>query len=88
MVFDKTIKSVSQNGNPYAKIFLKDETGEIAVMIFSERYKNYIKENKHLPKENEILVIKGTVADENTIFADIIAPQSGKIYTKLSDLKS
>lgn len=88
IVFDKTIRSVSKNGNPYAKIFLKDETSEISVMIFSERYKNYIEENKHLPKENEILVVKGTVADDNTIFANMIAPQSGKIYTKLSDLKS
>ena len=43
--------------------------------------------NDGLPKEKNIVIVKGTKVDE-AVFADLIAVQTNKIYTKLSDLKS
>ena len=42
--------------------------------------------NDGLPKENEIVVVKGRKMDD-AVFADIMTVQDNKVYTKLSDLK-
>ena len=39
------------------------------------------------PEQGNIVIVRGTKKDE-VIFADQIAIQTNKIYTKLSDLKS
>ena len=39
-----------------------------------------------LPKEKEIVVIKGRKM-EDAIFADLISVQDNKVYTKLSEIK-
>lgn len=42
--------------------------------------------NNGLPKEKNIVIIKGKKVD-GAIFADLIAIQDIKVYTKLSELK-
>jgi len=83
----KTIKAKSKKGSAYLKIFAKDETDSINVMVFNEKMEAYLEDFQNPPVEEDILIISGTKMDESTVFADIVALQSAKIYTKLSDLK-
>ena len=57
-------------------------------MIFNDKMWNCIgKDGSKIPKEGEIVIVKGTVKDE-VIFADEIFPQrKNSIYTSLADLK-
>lgn len=77
----------SKNGNPYAKFQISDETGILKVMIFSEKLEQCKALNNGLPKEGDIVIVCGTKMDDDTIFADVIATQQNKIFTKLSELK-
>lgn len=93
--------SKSKTGTPYAKFSISDETGVMKVMIFgvSEKqrnsgktdYRDKLQEckdlNGGLPKEGDIVIVKGTKMEDNTVFADTVASQQNKIYTKLSELK-
>jgi DNA polymerase III alpha subunit len=93
--------SKSKTGTPYAKFSISDETGIMKVMIFgvSEKQKNSGKTdyrdklqeckdlNNGLPKEGDIVIVKGTKMEDDTVFADLVASQQNKIYTKLSELK-
>ena len=93
--------SKSKTGTPYCKLSISDETGTMKVMIFgvSEKQKNSGKTdyrdklqeckdlNGGLPKEGDIVIVKGTKMEDDTVFADLIASQQNKIYTKLSELK-
>ena len=45
------------------------------------------KDNNGLPKEKNIVVIKGIKKDGDVIFSDMITVQDCKIYTRLSELK-
>jgi hypothetical protein len=77
----------SRNDNQYMKVFVKDETANIKVMIFSKRLESMLSENAdNPPEENNIIIVSGKKKDE-VVFADRIAIQTNKIYTKLSDLK-
>ncbi len=42
--------------------------------------------NKKTPKKGDIVVIRGKKKD-GCVFADVIAVQTNKIYTKLSEIK-
>lgn len=100
-IVDETGKtSKSKSGTPYAKLSISDESGTMKVMIFgvSEKQKNSKKKyrdklqeckdlNGGIPKEGDIVIVKGTKMENDTIFADTIASQQNKIYTKLSELK-
>jgi DNA polymerase-3 subunit alpha len=77
----------SKNGNPYAKFQISDETGSLKVMIFKEKLEQCKSLNNGLPKEGDIVIVCGTKMEDDTVFADIIAIQQNKIYTKLSELK-
>lgn len=77
----------SKNGNPYAKFQISDETGILKVMIFSEKLEQCKSLNNGLPKEGDIVIVCGTKMDDDTVFADVIATQQNKIFTKLSELK-
>ena len=93
--------SKSKTGTPYAKFLISDETGTMKVMIFgvSEKQKNSGKTdyrdklqeckdlNNGLPQEGDIVIVKGTKMEDDTVFADVLASQQNKIYTKLSELK-
>ena len=61
----------------------------VNVLIFNQALDSSKEMNgdKH-PKENEIVIIKGTKQDDNTVFANLYAIQSNNVYTKLSDLKN
>ena len=77
----------SRNDNSYMKVFVKDETANMKVMIFSNRLAQMMAENANKPpEENNIVIVTGKKKDE-VVFADKIAIQTNKIYTKLSDLK-
>jgi len=84
---DKPYFGKSRNNNEYMKVFVKDETANIKVMIFSNRLEQMMAENANKPpEENNIVIVTGKKKDE-VVFADKIAIQTNKIYTKLSDLK-
>lgn len=77
----------SKNGNAYAKFQISDESGTMKVMIFKDKMEQCKVLNGGLPKEGDIVIVCGTRMDEETMFADLIASQQNKIYTKLSELK-
>ncbi len=84
---DKPFFGKSRNDNEYMKVFIKDETAVMKVMIFNKKLAKMIVENanKH-PEQGNIVIVRGVKKDE-VVFADQIAIQTNKIYTKLSDLK-
>ena len=71
----------------YFKAEVADETGKMKVMIFNNRKDRSKELNNGFPQDKSIVIVKG-IRKEGTIFADIIAVQNNKIYTKLSDLKN
>ena len=93
--------SKSKAGTPYAKFQISDETGSLRVMIFgiSDKQKtskgrfnrDKLQEckdlNGSLPKEGDIVIVKGQKMEDDCLFADTIACQQNKIYTKLSEIK-
>jgi DNA polymerase-3 subunit alpha len=86
-VEDKPFFGKSRNDNEYMKVFVKDETANMKVMIFSNRLAQMMAENaNNPPEENNIVIVTGKKKEE-VVFADKIAIQTNKIYTKLSDLK-
>ena len=77
----------SKNGNAYAKFQISDEVGTLKVMIFKDKLDQCKSLNEGLPKEGDIVIVCGTKMEDDTVFADIIATQQNKIYTRLSELK-
>ena len=55
-------------------------------MIFSKKMEECESLNNGLPKEKNIVIVKGRKFDE-VVFADLISVQDHEVYTKLSDLK-
>jgi len=80
----------SKKGNKYIWMDVYDETGDQVVMLFNgkkgELMDMCIEQNNGLPKENSICIIKGE-KQEDTVFAELVAVQNNRIYTKLSQLK-
>lgn len=70
----------------YYKAAVSDETGSYKVMIFGKKMEECNSINNGLPKEKNIVIVKGKKFD-GAIFADIIGIQDIKVYTKLSELK-
>ena len=81
----------SKNNNKYLWLDVSDETGDQVVMVFNSKRGNKmddcIEMNGGVPKKESICVIKGE-KQKDTIFAQLVAVQSNKIYTKLSELKN
>jgi DNA polymerase III alpha subunit len=77
----------SKNGNAYGQFQVSDEGGTLKVMIFKDKLEQCKSLNNGLPKEGDIVIVSGTKLEDNTIFADSIATQQNKIFTKLSELK-
>lgn len=77
----------SKNGNAYAKFLIADETSIIKSMIFKDKLEQCKSLNTKLPKEEDVVIVRGTKMSEDMVFADSIACQQNKIYDKLSDLK-
>lgn len=74
----------------YYKMMISDETGAINTMVFSGKF-DKIKEmeslNGRLPEEDDIVIVLGKKMGDS-VFADTVAIQTQKVYTKLSQLKS
>ena len=83
----KPYTGVSKQQSKYFKIHVGDETGTMKVMIFNNKMEDCKVVNGRLPKENEIVIVKGRKMDE-VVFADVIGVQDNKVYTKLADLKN
>ena len=86
-VSDKPYKGRSKKGSDYLRLEVADETGIIRVMVFNEKLERCERDNEGLPKEGNIIIVKGTKFDE-AIFADLITIQDNKVYTKLSQIKN
>jgi|TARA_R110000851_G_scaffold20226_2_gene61365 DNA polymerase-3 subunit alpha len=84
IVSGKVKRGKSRRGNEYVKMDLKDETDEVKAMIFERSEKNM----SVMPKQDDIVLVKGTSTGDGTVFCDLVAVQSVKIYTKLSDLRN
>ena len=85
----KPISAIAKNEKKtrYFKINSSDETGNINVLLFNDKIDECRSMNGgKLPKEKEIVVIKGRKM-EDAIFADLISVQDNKVYTKLSEIK-
>jgi DNA polymerase-3 subunit alpha len=84
----KPYMGTSRNGNDYMRMFVEDETGSSKVMIFSRKLEECVVQNNGAaPEESNIVIVNGVKKDE-VVFADRIAVQTNKIYTKLSELKN
>jgi DNA polymerase-3 subunit alpha len=77
----------SKKGTTYGKFIISDETGTLKVMIFKDKLESCKSLNNGLPKEGSVVIVCGTKMDDDTVFADQIATQQNKIFTKLSELK-
>jgi len=86
-VDEKPYSGSSKKGNKYCRFSISDETGFTKVLIFKDKLEQCKALNNGLPEEKNIVIVKGTKVDE-AVFADVIAVQSNKIFTKLSDLKA
>jgi DNA polymerase III alpha subunit len=84
----KPISGVSRSAKKtrYFKVVCSDEYGTMNTLIFNDKIDDCKYSNDGLPKENEIVVVKGRKMDD-AVFADVITVQDNKVYTKLSDLK-
>ena len=97
MIFVGIVKNVfsgvSKNKNKYFKLVISDETGTCEAMIFKDKIDECKSLNGSLPEEKNMVIVKGIRKGDNgdgfktTVFADLIAVQDQKIYTKLSELK-
>lgn len=91
----KEIKlSVSKKGTKYCRLFIEDDTGNVDVYIFNsskqkiDRIEQCINMNGgELPKEDDIVIVKGTVKDGGMVYADIVSKQNEVIYMKKAELK-
>ena len=86
-ISDKPYKGKSRRGASYLRLEVADETGVIRVMIFNEKLERCERDNEGLPKEGNIVIIKGVKVDE-AVFADMITIQDNNVYTKLSQIKN
>lgn len=84
----KPYMGTSRNGNDYMRMFVEDETGSSKVMIFSRKLEECVVQNNGSPPEESNIVIVNGVKKDEVVFADRIAVQTNRIYTKLSELKN
>jgi DNA polymerase III alpha subunit len=86
-VNSKPATRMSKNGNRYFVTEIGDESDNVKVMMFNDRIEQCQEMNGgELPKEKNIVVIKGQKQEDNTVFANSITTQTNKIYTRFSEL--
>lgn len=75
---------------PYLKVWAKDHTGQVKIMIFdSAKNKNIeqmINLNGRLPKEDDVIVVTGSKMDGDCVFARTIGIQKMDVFLKISQL--
>lgn len=88
VIFSKLKKS--KKGSDYLWLEVKDETASKKVLLFNSKKGKFLEQctelNNGIPKEGQICIIRGN-KKEDCVFAEIVAVQNNKIYTKLGDLK-
>ena len=78
---------MSKNGNRYLVTEVGDESDNVKVMMFGDRVDECQESNRgELPKEKDIIVVRGQKQEDNTVFANTIKVQTNKIYTRFSEL--
>lgn len=78
--------SRSEKKTKYGRFKVADESGSCTVLIFSDKLDVCEEMNGGLPKEENIVIVKGRRMGD-AVFADSIAVQDNKVYTRLSELK-
>lgn len=73
--------------NKYYKMLVSDETAAITTMIFSKKLLEMEGLNGRLPEEKDIVIVLGQKFGD-AVFADTVAIQTHKVYTKFSQLKA
>ncbi len=86
-VVEDIVNRTSKNGNKYMKASISDETGIIDCLMFNDNIKECETMNNGLPEKGNIVIIKGN-KKEDAVFANLMAIQDNKVYTKLSELKN
>jgi len=84
---DKPATRMSKKGNRYFVADVGDETSNVKVMMFGNRIDGCEEQNGSLPKEKNIVVVKGQKQEDDTVFANSITIQTNKIYTRFSELE-
>jgi DNA-directed DNA polymerase III PolC len=79
--------SQTKRKSRYAKMLIADETGTMKTMIFNESLDECKDLNGRLPKEEDIVIVRGIRKGTDAVFANVIAVQQNHIYTKFSELK-
>jgi DNA polymerase-3 subunit alpha len=85
-VVEDIIARTSKNGNKYLKVSIADETAVIDCLMFNDNIEECKSLNNGLPEKGNIVITKG-VKKEDAVFANLMAVQDNKVYTKLSELK-
>jgi DNA polymerase-3 subunit alpha len=86
-VVEDIVARTSKNGNKYLKASVSDETAIIDCLMFNDNIKECDTMNNGLPEKGNIVIVKGN-KKEDAVFANLIAIQDNKVYTKLSELKN
>jgi DNA polymerase-3 subunit alpha len=86
-VIEDIIARTSKNKNKYLKVAVADETGIIDCLMFNDAIEECKTMNAGLPEKGNIVIVKGN-KKEDAVFANLIAVQDNKVYTKLSELKN
>lgn len=81
------VSGISKKKNKYMRLLVSDETDNTTVLIFEKGMDLCKNINGCLPKEDNIVIIKGE-KKEDCVFAYDIGIQDQKVFTKLSELKS
>mgnify|MGYP001575742384 CR=1 FL=1 len=90
-IINEVRSGVSKNKNPYCKIKVSDNTGSMYVIFTDSQHSHTIEECRNLnkgklPKEGDIAIIEGKTSAD-IVFANLVAIQTSKIYTKWAELK-
>ena len=81
-----TLTAKTAKKSKYIKLLINDDTAATKVLIFNNKIDECKDLNVKMPVEGDIVIVIGSMKDE-CVFADIIATQNSKIYSRLSELK-
>jgi DNA polymerase-3 subunit alpha len=83
-----TYSGYSKNKNKYFRCEIADETGFMTALVFKDKIDECKNLNdSKLPQKTNIVIVRG-IRKSDCVFANLIAVQDQKIYTKLSQLKN
>lgn len=89
-VVEAKLGKSKEKKTPYLKLDIKDHTGNLRVMAFDTDRSKTIEEcklsNGRLPKEGDVVVVRGIKKDGNCIFARAIGIQKTDIFLRVSEL--